>query len=220
MSKFVDGWWWPDHEEHMIEWMANPKNRVILNGRPSYQGKKQIAVLKHCEGRDGLYIDVGAHIGLWAYNMQRRFAFTHAFEPVAAHRECFEKNVDRGAPEIVALHACALGAVAGTCSIETTGGSSGDSQVRSGSEIPMRRLDEFEFKDVDLIKVDCEGFEENVLIGGLDTIQRCRPVICVEQKRDMARRFGLKPQGGVELLQRLGYKVAEEISGDYILKKP
>lgn len=215
--KHVDSWWWPDHEEHMVEWMANPKNRIVLNGRSSYQGKKQQAVLRHCAGRDGLYIDVGAHIGLWAWNMMRHFAFTHAFEPVAAHRECFEKNVPMGAPEIVALHACALGALEGTCSIETTTGSSGDSQVRSGTEIPMRRLDSFEFKDVDLIKVDCEGFEENVLIGGLETIRRWRPVICVEQKRDMAARFGLKPQGAVVFLERLNYRVAEILSGDYIM---
>lgn len=216
--KRADGWWWPAHEKHMLEWMANSKNRIMLNGRPAYQGKKQMAVLKHCKGRDGLYVDIGAHIGLWAYNLAPQFAFTHAFEPVAVHRACFERNVmDQSDPEIVALHACAMGDAEGTCTIETTNGSSGDSQVRPGTEIPMRTLDSFNFDDVDLIKVDCEGFEEKALRGGVETIKRCRPVICVEQKRDMARRFGLEPQGAVRFLQELGYSVAEEIGGDYIM---
>jgi hypothetical protein len=96
-------------------------------------------------------------------------------------------------------------------------GSSGNTQVRGKGEIPMQTLDSFGFTVVDLIKVDCEGYEENVLRGAEATIVTCKPVICVEQKRDMATRFGLKPQGAVEFLKSLGYRVAEEIGGDYIM---
>lgn len=39
--KKVDSWWFPDGEKHLPEWMANAKNRIILNGRPSYQGKSR-----------------------------------------------------------------------------------------------------------------------------------------------------------------------------------
>jgi FkbM family methyltransferase len=213
--KFKDSWWWPSHEKHMIGWMADPKNRVILNDRPSYQGKKQIAVLRHCEFRfDSTAVDVGAHIGLWSWNLAHHFKHVEAFEPVPGHRDCFAKNVTR---ENVTLHAYALGSSEGTVSIATTHGSSGDSQVRPGGEIPMATLDSFDLGPVGLIKVDCEGFEENVLIGGEETIARSKPVICVEQKRDMAARFGLKPQGAVKWLQDRGYRIAEEISGDYIM---
>jgi len=72
--------------------------------------------------------------------------------------------------------------------------------------------------DVDFIKIDCEGYEENVLRGAIETIKRDRPVIIVEQKRDMATaRFGLEPLGAVKFLQSLGYQVAQEISGDYLM---
>jgi FkbM family methyltransferase len=208
------GWWWPSHESHMLEWMSTPKNKLPLNGRDTYQGRKQVATLAHCH-TNGTAVDVGAHIGLWSFNLAHRFEKVVAFEPVLEHRECFIRNLADF--KNVDLHAYALGAVEGTCRIETTKGSSGDSQVRAGGDVPMRRLDSFNLENVDLLKIDCEGYEENVLIGGLKTIERCKPTIIVEQKRDMASRFGLKPQGAVSFLQRLGYKVVEEISGDYIL---
>lgn len=215
--KFSDGWWWPDHEEHMLEWVADPKNRVILNGRPAYQGRKQMALQTHCK-RWRTAIDVGAHVGLWSFNLTHNFALIHAFEPVRDHRDCYIRNMPGRIPEHDwILHGCALGATPGHVSIVTTQGSSGDSQIRPDGYIEMCRLDEFKIQNVDLIKIDCEGYEENVLVGALDTIMEWKPVIIVEQKRDMAKRFGLKPQGAVSWLQYLGYKSVEEISGDYIM---
>lgn len=211
--KLLDGWYWPDHEEHMVAWIKTPKNRVVLNDRPAYQGRKQIAALKHCRA-SRTAIDVGAHVGLWAYNLAQTFDRVQAFEPVKEHRLCFAKNV---VADNVHMHGIALGDRVGNVAIRTTKGSSGDSRIAGDGDVMMLTLDSFEFDDVDLIKVDCEGYEENVLRGSVDTIRRCRPTICVEQKRDMATRFGLQPQGGVRLLEEMGYRIAEEISGDYIM---
>lgn len=213
--KQTHGWWWPDHEMHMIAWMNSPKNRVQLNGRWTYQGRKQIATLKHCKHFRAA-VDVGAHVGLWSYNFAHSFGAVFAFEPVAAHRECFERNMV-GVSQHVHLHAIALGAEDGMVSMWSEKGSSGNTQVDGSGDIPMKTLDSFVLPDVDLIKIDCEGFEENVLRGAVETIARCKPTIIVEQKRDMASRFGLPLLGAVDFLKGLGYKVAEEISGDYIM---
>ena len=56
-----------------------------------------------------------------------------------------------------------------------------------------------------------------LLRGGADTITLFKPVVIVEQKRTMAARFGLKTLVAVDFLKSLGYKVVEEISGDYIM---
>jgi FkbM family methyltransferase len=209
------GWWFPDHEQHLIEWMRNPKTAVEINGRRAYQGSKQLVALQHCR-QTRVAVDVGAHVGLWSFNLAHAFQFVAAFEPVAEHRDCFALNVPRDRAAVV-LHSCALGAVEGSVKIAVAPGSSGDSRVAGDGDIPMKRLDSFKLTDVDLLKIDCEGYEENVVDGAHETIMLCRPVIVVEQKRDMANRFGLKPQGAVSLLKRWGYKVAEEISGDYIM---
>lgn len=210
--KLAHGWHWPDHEKHLIEWMDQTPP-LVLNGRKSYQGQKQQLVLKHCRSFHTA-IDVGAHIGLWSFNLSQRFDFVHAFEPVAEHRECFAKNV---MSEEVTLYDCALGTQAKYIDMDVAPGSSGDSRVGGPGAIAMRTLDSFGIRDVDLIKVDCEGYEENVLRGGEKTIQHWKPTIIVEQKRDMAARFGLQPLGAVEYLKGLGYKVATEYGGDFIM---
>lgn len=212
--KLVSGWWMPDHEAHLGPWMASPKNKMVLHGRQPYQGKKQLAVLKHCLRR-GTAVDVGGHCATWAYNLAHEFAQVHAFEPVTEHRACFLRNTE-GLGNIT-LHACALGSEAGSVSIATEKGSSGNSTVSGAGDIPMLTLDSFNLGGVDLIKIDVEGLEESVLRGGAETIKACRPVVIVEQKRDMSLRFGLPTLGAVKFLQSLGYKQVAEISGDHIM---
>lgn len=211
--KETHGWLWPDHEQHMIKWMDSPKNRIKMNGRWSYQGVKQKLVLRFCKSFDTA-IDVGGHVGLWSYNFAHAFKQVHAFEPVSAHRECFEKNVQQ--PNVT-LHPCALGVEPGSVGIATEEGSSGNSTVISKGDIPMCTLDSFEFQNVSVIKADCEGFEENVMRGGEQTILKYKPTIIVEQKRDMTLRFGLPKLGAVDYLRSLGYEVVQEYSGDFIM---
>ncbi len=216
--KFVDGWYWPDGEQHMVEWLADPKNRLVLNDRPAYQGKKQQLALYHCAPeRRRTMIDCGAHIGLWSYNFARWFEKIEAFEPVVDHRDCFIENMIPAKAE-VNLHPYALGDREDMVTIRVNPVSSGDSWVKGKGTVPMKTLDSFGFEDVDFIKVDAEGYEEFILRGAEFTLKHWKPVVCVEQKRDMAVKFGLKPMGAVQYLIGLGYKVVGEISGDYILK--
>jgi FkbM family methyltransferase len=214
--KQVLGWWFPDHEAHLPMWMADRKNTQVLNGRQAYQGKKQLAALAHVK-QHRVAVDVGSHVGLWSYNLAHVFGTVLAFEPVAEHRACFEKNM-LGVGQYVHLHAMALGATEGNVAMHTETGSSGNTTVTGAGDIPLRTLDNFDLEVVDFMKLDCEGYEENVLRGAEATIARCKPsCIVVEQKRDHAARMGLKTLGAVTFLQSLGYVTAEEISGDYIM---
>lgn len=218
--KQFGGWYFPDGEEHLITWM-NATND-IADGRQRYQGKKQIAALKWCK-QFRAAIDVGGHVGLWSYYLANKFATVDAFEPVAAHRECFAVNVT--SPN-VNLHACALGEKDGWVSMKTAPTSSGDSfvsvhsmlaEVSGPGDIPMKRLDEFDLQDVDFVKLDCEGYELFALRGGEETLKRCRPCVIVEQKPGRAPRFGLPETGAVAYLQSLGAVLRAEISGDFVL---
>lgn len=212
MTKLAHGWHWPDHEVHLIEWMEQTPP-YVLNGRKAYQGNKQALAMRHCRSFHTA-IDVGAHIGLWSFNLACRFEMVHAFEPVAEHRECFAKNVRA---EEVVLHDCALGAAEAACDMQVTDGSSGDSKVAPGLSVAMRTLDSFGIRNVDFIKADTEGYEENVLRGAEQTILEWKPTIIVEQKHNFAERFGLKNLGAVEYLKSLGYKQVAEYGGDYVM---
>lgn len=223
--KQVDGWWWPDGERHMIDWLATPKNKMVINGRPAYQGRKQIACTEFLpDDRRRTMIDVGAHIGLWSYNFAHWFDHIIAFEPVEEHRNCFDKNViythnhERSDSVKVTLLPYALGEREAMVAISVNPSSSGDSWIKGKGTVPMKTLDSFAFENVDFIKVDCEGYEEFVLRGAEKTIKAWKPLICVEQKRDMARKFDLKPLGALVYLKKLGYESVQEIGGDYIMR--
>ncbi len=71
---------------------------------------------------------------------------------------------------------------------------------------------------VNLFKIDCEGYEIEVLRGARGLISRDRPVIVVEQKPGKGRQFGFSDTDAVEYLKSThGYEVAREISGDFIM---
>jgi hypothetical protein len=81
----------------------------------------------------------------------------------------------------------------------------------------MKTLDSFNLNDVDLIKIDCEGYELFVIQGGIETIKRCRPAIIVEQKPGHGEAYGLSDTEAVSFLKDMGYKLVKEMAGDYIL---
>jgi len=212
--KYVDSWWFPDGESHLPGWMANPKVRMALNGRPAYQGGKQKAAMEVCT-QFRTAVDVGGHVGLWSFNLAHAFDQVHAFEPVAVHRECFTRNTEGLAN--IELHDCALGDRYGSVKIRTEPTSSGDSRVDGAGDIPMHTLDSFHLENVDLVKIDCEGFELFVLRGAEELLARQKPVVIVEQKPGHAVKFGLGDRDALPYLESLGYRLAREMAGDLIM---
>ena len=68
-----------------------------------------------------------------------------------------------------------------------------------------------EESEFDLIKIDVEGFEYNVLLGGEQYIKTSYPVLVVEQED--------KNNPATELLRSWGYQVIDSVKHDYIYKK-
>lgn len=203
----------PDGETHLTGWMD--KAGEMVDGKGSYQIKKLRAALAHVR-QFRTAVDVGAHCGLWSMQLVKKFRTLHAFEPVAAHRDCWRSNVVEHEDKY--LYACALGDREGSIKITTEPTSSGDSRVDGDGEIPMHTLDSFNFLDVDFIKIDTEGFELYVIKGAEETIKRCRPVMIVEQKGHGMKYFGFGKEEGVELLQSWGMRpLRPAMSGDWIM---
>ena len=207
------GIWLPDGEKHFPEWMT--KNGEMVDGRGTYQIRKlREALTRVTKFRTA--VDVGGHVGLWSMHLAKRFQEVQAFEPMAPFRACFERNVVH---ENVVLHRYPLGDRDANVAMVYDPADSGGTHVGGAGDMKMRTLDSFEFDDVDFIKIDCEGYEEHVVAGAIDTIARCQPVIIVEQKpHKLAANFGIKGAPAVDLLKRIGMTVCREMSGDFILE--
>lgn len=201
--KNIKGIWLPDHETHLLKFATHQGW--------TYQKSKLDEAMPFCTKRD-LAIDIGGHCGLWSMHLVNLFNDVVAFEPVAAHRECYEMNVSGK----YTLHHVALGEEHGAVSMHTTEGSSGDTWVQAGTDVELYKLDDFALKP-DFIKIDTEGFELFVIRGGEKTIRDNKPVMVVEQKPLKGENFGLGEVDAIKLLESWGYVCRKVISGDYIM---
>ena len=50
-------------------------------------------------------------------------------------------------------------------------------------KVNIETLDSFNLKEIDFIKLDVEGYEEKILQGGINTIQKYKPTLVIEQNR-------------------------------------
>jgi FkbM family methyltransferase len=207
------GIWLPDNESHL---QAEMDKRPLVDGKGTYQLHKIEMVLKHTPGRRTA-IDVGGHCGMWSRILAKEFAWVEAFEPIPEHVECFERNV---LAENVRLHTCALGAEEDALQMLRYPGNSGHTHaVTVGvctDVVRQRTLDSFALTEVDLIKIDCEGWELNVLRGARETLDRWRPTLIVEQKAGNGSRYGYDDRAAIPWLENLGAKMVAQKAGDYV----
>jgi hypothetical protein len=68
-----------------------------------------------------------------------------------------------------------------------------------------------------MIKIDVEGFEEEILAGAMDTIKRNKPILVVEQQKHEYQN-DMNETPAIKILENWGYQVVEQFNKDWILK--
>lgn len=208
------GWWFPDQDTHFAEMLS--KN-ISKGGQPVYQEPVRRKSLEFT--KTGLALDIGANVGLWSKDLCSYFQEVIAFEPVADFRDCLLKNVTA---DNLTVKACALGAEDTTINMIITAENTGHSHVDESSHgsggIPMFKLDTLDLPTIDYIKIDCEGYEYNIIVGAENTIKKYKPVIVVEQKlhKDTGR-TETNQYEAAELLKSWGARELARVKNDVIL---
>lgn len=166
-------------------------------------------------------LDIGANEGLYAMYLCRFAKSLTCFEPLPWMVEQLQKKFS-GTGNVKINH-CALGSRTETAVIKIpvtkdkqydtrsslVGGFSEQlidgSGVVSVKELPVsvKRLDDFQLRDIGFIKIDVEGFELEVLKGGRETITREQPnlYIEIEQKHHLADPI----EQVFEFVEKMGY---------------
>lgn len=178
-----------------------------------------------------MYVDIGAGIGkmsmIAALHPDMRVI---AFEPYSVALECLRENLElNDLTGRVRVEPYALSDQEDTASLvvpvtdkDGKPGTIGWAIILPPGQIPSwggtqirikvatRTLDSFDIERIDVMKIDVESFEHKVVLGGEETIARCRPIIVVETN----------PKGSpvLDLLQNWGYEIFDTYCADVWLR--
>lgn len=199
---------------------SNDEAPVIANG--DYE-PTIMTLLAGMINQNDCVLDVGANCGLHTVSLSRLcgpHGRVHAFEPVDYNVRKLKTNLVINGCRNTSLHPYALGAsdcwmdfhqikesdmYKGNSSlVENEKLSDELSQNFDVVKVPVRSLDsvveELEIDEINLIKMDVEGFEFQVLLGAQKTLKRCRPAIILEYHSSRLKHLNLTNHDFKELL--------------------
>jgi FkbM family methyltransferase len=151
-------------------------------------------------------IEVGANIGAHTVWFSKAVGPSGRVIAVEPQRQLFHMlcgNLALNEVKNTSATFAALGAACGTVPVPhieygKPGNFGGVSLGGDGEAVPVLPLDTLNINP-DFMKIDVEGMEADVLRGARETIERCRPVLYVENDRKE------KSEELVELIRDLGY---------------
>ncbi len=212
--KQAHGFWFPDYDDHFPRLLAKSLKN---DGVARYQWRARDTAIAACDQKR-ICIDIGGNVGLWSCDLVKHFDHVIAFEPVQQFIECFAKNVQS---TNYTIHQMALGRSESFIDMNIVEGNTGHSHINKDSfgkgTIPLKTLDSFNFENIDMIKIDVEGFEEEILAGAMETIKRNKPILVIEQQKHEYK-DDMKDTPAIKILEGWGYKVVAQISKDWVLK--
>lgn len=169
-------------------------------------------------------IDVGSNIGTNSIEYSTWAKTVHSFEPtpelynllctnLALNRVNidtvrWDKNLSMNRVSDVYTYCVALGNREEKVNMVTHGNNKGKNyiDVNVGDvEVVVKTLDSYNFLDVDIIKIDTEGYELFVLEGAINTIMKYKPVIQTELHKGLFKRQGITIQDVGDWFYKIGY---------------
>ena len=152
-------------------------------------------------------IDIGSNVGMWTRELAQKFEQVYCFEPNPNFIECFNKNITESNVKLLEFGLSNKEHTASMVEFNST------VMTKEEGNIKCRTLDSFELNDIDLIKIDVDGFEVEVLQGAIDTISRNKAVINIEMKKNKRPKTCKRIK---KILHRLNYNYIKRTKSDEI----
>lgn len=183
------------------------------------------------------FCDCGAHIGivsLWVASYLGEGGLVYAFEPSPPTFQRLQRNfaLSQGSPCKLEAYPYALGEQSGTaemCVSSQHGWSTLSRSALTASQtlgakltqvasVPVCTLDDFFLgtpgrRLPQAIKIDVEGWEENVLRGATRLLAQAPPrIILIEKNDDILQAMGCRFDPIDRILRNAGYRLAQELT--------
>jgi len=155
---------------------------------PNEREDYNFEVLEKYSGKDKTFLDIGAHVGGFSMIASKLFGSVYSFEPQPFNFEGLSENIKlNNLANVIAINK----GVGNEITEKEISARGGGSKIYSGNipkipkvtydKISLTTIDSMKFKlPVSVIKIDTEGYEEQVLEGAKQTIAKFRPVIIIE----------------------------------------
>ena len=171
----------PDDDTRVTFLLENDLDRY----NPTYEDKYRQLVISHLPNKR-TFVDVGANVGIWSLPMTQHFKKIISYEPSRQNIECIKSNI----PEGIELREKAVADFAGEAKFHQAGKNCGDGKlcregVKSSYTVPVVKLDDEGLDNVDMIKIDTQGWELDALKGMTELIKSWRPWIMFEINEDV-----------------------------------
>jgi len=166
--------------------------RVLLPIKDvKYEKAYRAFVYKHHPNKN-VMIDIGANIGIFAKPCSEHFNQVHAFEPAPKIADCLKINVKNCTNVFVYNNAIGTKLLNANFyyNQKNTGGTKQvnvditEKRNENIITVDVLPLDEYEFDDVNFIKIDTEGYELSVLESSRNIIKKYNPWILFENSGD------------------------------------
>ena len=191
----INEFWIPENDIHLNDWKE---------GKPFTQNKCLLQFKEWCRTQHKSFetvIDVGAWAGTWAYEMKGFAGRLYAFEPNKLNFECLEKNL--GGYDNISCNRFALGDREGEVSLTSDDFTQAVRIDDKAGNVPMRTIDSFEYKNVELIKLDVEGYEMKVLEGAKQTLETVQYIMI--ELNNNSKKYGSSNGKIEDYLKELGF---------------
>jgi FkbM family methyltransferase len=151
----------------------------------SYEDKYRSLIIESLPNKR-TFVDVGANVGIWSLPMKSHFKNVVSYEPSKQNIECIKANIPNG----IDLREKAVADFNGEAKFHQAGKNCGDGKlcregVKSTYVVPVVKLDDENLQNVDMIKIDTQGWELDVLKGMSNLIKSQQPWIMIEVNEDI-----------------------------------
>jgi FkbM family methyltransferase len=203
----VNDFWVPSNDIHIEQWKS---------GSPFTQNKCLNKFIKYCESQTKkmkTVIDVGAWCGTWAKAIEPFAKKVIAFEPDQTHFECLQRNCTINCTPRME----AVGAQLQEVSL-TEDNFTQAKRVNEKGNIRMITLDHMAYEDVDMIKIDVEGYEMEVLKGATKTLESVKYLMI--ELNNNTKKYGSNNVEVEKHISSLGFKVLMDHWPDKVFYRP
>ncbi|MCZ2356577.1 MAG: FkbM family methyltransferase [Bacteroidia bacterium] len=189
-----------------------------------YFGFKDIAHerLLNLAKKDAIILDIGTNIGTTLLRFADRVGsngYVYGFEPdVINYKSCF-KNISLNNFSNIEVNNIGLGDSNNVFLLvvdtpTNRGGNRiviGNTTNKESIEIKVQKLDDWitskDISKINVIKIDVEGFEFKVLKGGIETIQKFKPIMFIELDDNNLKAVGNSAKELIALVESLNYSI-------------